>query len=322
MIPNYWNDPNVIRVNDKKEKSYFIPFDKKDELMSNREKSSRFFLLNGIWNFKYFDTVQDVEDDFYNQTDFSSWDKTQVPSMWQTNGYGSCAYVSSPYPMMFVPPYVSQKNPAGIYSLEFDVSLKEKREYDIVFEGVDSCLYLWINGMFVGYSEVSHCEKVFDVTSVLKNGKNILTCCVLKRCTGTYFEDQDKIRLNGIFRDVYILERDEIHIYDIFLKSDFTDENVKINCDIELNKGEKEVFAELFSEKGELLCSKSVLINSKGAFSFEILDAKMWSAETPYLYSFVFKCGDEKICKKFGVRNVEIENGIFKINGKKRFYKN
>ncbi len=316
MIPNYWNDPNVIRFNDKKEKSYLIPFDKKEEVINRREKSNRFILLNGDWNFKYFDTVQDINYEFYNQSDFSTWDNIQVPSMWQTNGYGSFAYVSSPYPMMFVPPYVPQKNPAGIYSLEFDIVLKEKREYDIVFEGVDSCIYLWINGTFVGYSEVSHCEKVFDITSLLKNGKNILTCCVLKRCTGTYFEDQDKIRLNGIFRDVYILERDDVHIYDIFIKTDFTGTNVKVSCELELNKGEKEVFVELFSEKGELLSSKKEFISLKGSFSFEISDAKMWSAETPYLYSFVFKCGNEYICKKFGVRNVEIENGIFKINGK------
>lgn len=317
IIPEYWNDPNIIHLNDKKPKSYFIPFSIKENIFDlKREESDRLTLLNGLWNFKYFDTVQDITEEFYYEKEFSSWDKMNIPGMWQTNGYGTYAYVSSPYPMMFRPPYIPQNNPAAIYSYEFDFLIKNDKEYDIVFEGVDSCLYLWINGYFVGYSEVSHCEKVFDITKYLVNGKNILYCCVLKRCTGTYFEDQDKIRLNGIFRDVYILERDDSHIFDLFIKSEICENSTILSCDIELNKGEKDVFIELFDSEHKLLDNKAVFVSEKGRVSFEIDEPVLWSAEKPYLYSLVIKCGEEYICKKVGIRKAEIVDGIFMFNGK------
>ncbi len=317
-IPKYWNDAKTISINMKKPKSYFIPFsDKEDVFYKKREESDRFTLLNDNWNFKYFNTVQDIDYKFYDPDDITQMDTIPVPGMWQTNGYGTYAYVSSPYPMMYNPPFVPQTNPAGIYKYCFDFSKKDNKEYDIVFEGVDSCLYVWLNGEFIGYGEVSHCEKVFDITKFLINGTNNLACCVLKRCTGTYLEDQDKIRLTGIFRDVYILERDEIHIYDIFTKTSIGDDTATITSEIQLNGDFKaDVFAELYSPENKLIAEKRAEIASKGVVSFEVTNPLLWSSEFPHLYTLVFKYGSEFIKQKVGIRTVEIENGIFKINKK------
>ena len=311
-IPHYWNEPEVISVNTKKPKSYFIPFDKSDEACTRREDSSRFTLLNDTWRFRYYETVQDLEDDFCNLTDLS-WDEISVPGMWQTNGYDVAAYVSSPYPFMFDPPYVPERNPLGLYSYTFDFVRKENKEYDIVFEGVDSCLYLYLNGSFVGYSEVSHNEKVFDVTDCLVDGKNTIYACVLKRCTGSYFEDQDKIRMNGIFRDVYILERDAIHIYDLFIKSTLS----AISCDITLNTGVACVDAMIYAPDGEKLAERLVEVSKSTSTTFDIADPILWSSESPSLYTIILKCGDEVINVKRGLCDAKIENGVFKFNGKK-----
>ncbi len=312
-IPGYWNEPNVYNVNSKKPKAYFIPFSDKKRINEQRESSDRFFLLNDCWNFKYFDTIQDFDGVFDN----ISWDKISVPGMWQLNGYGTYAYISSPYPFMYNPPYVPQNNPAGIYKYEFDFKKQENKEYDIVFEGVDSCIYVWVNGDFIGYSEVSHCEKVFDITENLHNGKNILYCCVLKRCTGSYLEDQDKIRLNGIFRDVYILERDNVHIYDIFTKTEVNASSAIITAEIELNTvSDEKVFVQLYSPDNVLLCEKEIAVSSKEIISFDVINPLLWSAEKPYLYKLIFNCNEEYIKQNIGIRNVEICDGIFKINNK------
>jgi beta-galactosidase len=318
IIPEYWNDLNVIHLNSFSPKAYFIPFsDKGSCIKSSREASERFKLLNGEWYFKYFDTVQDIVDPFYLEHDFSSWDKQIIPGMWQTNGYGTYAYVSSPYPMIFNPPYVPKRNPAAVYAKEFNIEIKKDKEYHIVFEGVDSCLYLWVNGHFVGYSEVSHNEKVFDITEQLNTGNNLLFACVLKRCTGTYFEDQDKIRLNGIFRDVYILERDNVHISDIFIDSDVKEDSAIVRCELKLNKGDANVYAELCLSDGTLIEAKKAFISSEAVISFEINDPVLWSAEKPYLYNLIIRCNDEYILQRVGIRDVSIRNGIFEINGQK-----
>ena len=96
------------------------------------------------------------------------------------------------------------------------------------FEGVDSCFYVWINGKYVGYSQVSHATSEFDVTEVLVNGENTLAVLVLKWCDGTYLEDQDKFRMSGIFRDVYLLNRPANVVYDYFTTTEIQEDQAVI----------------------------------------------------------------------------------------------
>ena len=287
VIPRYWDDLKKIHVKELSPKSYFIPFQNQDTAQKNRREDSAYFtLLNGNWSFCYYDSVLDIEENFFNKPT-EKMDKIPVPGMWQTNGYDKAAYISSPYPFPFAPPKVPEKNPAGVYIREFDFFPDKQKRYTLVFEGVDSCLYLWVNGQFSGYSEVSHCESVFDITDFLICGKNRVTVVVLKWCNGSYFEDQDKIRMTGIFRDVYLLTRDKTHIFDLFLQPEMDQklQNGTLFCDITLSGGNAEAELILLSPKGEYIEMQKIFIEQTGRVQFHVPSPALWSAEKPLLYS-------------------------------------
>lgn len=318
VIPRYWDDLKKIHVKELSPKSYFIPFQNQDTAQKNRREDSAYFtLLNGNWSFCYYDSVLDIEENFFNKPT-EKMDKIPVPGMWQTNGYDKAAYISSPYPFPFAPPKVPEKNPAGVYIREFDFFPDKQKRYTLVFEGVDSCLYLWVNGQFSGYSEVSHCESVFDITDFLICGKNRVTVVVLKWCNGSYFEDQDKIRMTGIFRDVYLLTRDKTHIFDLFLQPEMDQklQNGTLFCDITLSGGNAEAELILLSPKGEYIEMQKIFIEQTGRVQFHVPSPALWSAEKPLLYSLLIRCGTETICKKVGFRRIEIQNSVFLLNGK------
>ncbi|SUB27548.1 glycosyl hydrolase family 2 [Avibacterium gallinarum] len=157
-----------------------------------------------------------------------------VPSTWQTQGYDQHQYTNVNYPFPFDPPYVPQENPCGLYHRTFDFQPNANKRYLINFEGVDSCLFLYVNQQFIGYSQVSHCTAEFDLTDYLQQGENHLTALVLKWCDGSYLEDQDKFRMSGIFRDVYILEREQNYLQDFFIKTTLSEDlkSAVVNLDI------------------------------------------------------------------------------------------
>jgi beta-galactosidase len=253
-IEKYWEDLNVLQVNRQAPRAYYIPYADADAALSKKRGGSPFYqTLNGGWKFRYHESVKNVEDGFYREDlDTSSWDNILVPSCWQVKGYDRCHYTNVNYPFPCDPPYVPNENPAGTYARDFNVSdcWEGKSKY-IVFEGVNSCLYLWINGVFAGYSQGSRVPAEFDITPYIKRGKNRIAVMVLKWCDGTYLEDQDLWRFSGIFRDVYLLARDEAHIRDIFarqeLGKDF--ESAVIDCELETT-GSCEVRAELKDQEG------------------------------------------------------------------------
>ena len=182
----FYEDLDNISINRLPQRSYYIP-----------ENEGAYTLLNGRWRFHYFDSETDVTDSI------SGWDEISVPSCWQTLGYEDPNYTNVNYPYPVDPPFVPDRNPAGIYEREFDVENAGNQTY-IVFEGVSSCVFLYINGEFAGYSQGSHLQAEFDVTPFVKKGVNTLRAKVLKWCSGSYLEDQDFFRFNGIFRDVYM----------------------------------------------------------------------------------------------------------------------
>ena len=145
------------------------------------------------------------------------------------HGFDDHQYTNIRYPFPFDPPYVPQHNPCGAYIHTFDYN----RDPDaplahLNFEGVDSCFYVWLNGQYVGYSQVSHSTSEFDVTPYLLEGSNKLAVLVLKWCDGSYLEDQDKFRMSGIFRDVYLLKRPEQRIEDYVITTSLTDGEAQI----------------------------------------------------------------------------------------------
>ncbi|MBQ2939618.1 MAG: DUF4981 domain-containing protein [Clostridia bacterium] len=318
ILPRYWDDPSIFRLNEKADTAYLIPYSTAKAAAANqRENSAYFTLLNDNWKFRYLPSVHQVTEPFF-QTDFevSGWDEIPVPGMWQTNGYDRCQYLTSPYPFIFDPPHVPEQNPAGLYVYDFDFKPTAGKRYEIVFEGVDSCLYLWLNGEFVGYGQVSHNQSAFDITDRLVSGKNRLAAAVLKWCDGSYLEDQDKIRMSGIFRDVYILEREEACLTDLFFRKSLAADRSAATLTCEMTfRGPQTVELMLLAPSGAPLATRKAEVEGEKTFRFKVAEPMLWSAETPSLYTLEIRCGKEYFCKKIGFSEIGVQDGVVYFNG-------
>lgn len=301
-------DPQQLHVNTLEKYCYFIPFGADEDPFADRENSSRFELLNGEWDFRYYDSIIDMEDDFIS-VPFDR--KIPVPSNWQLHGYDKPQYTNVCYPIPYDPPFVPDDIPVGVYSRSYNYT-PDGLDRILVFEGADSCIYLYLNGEFVGYSQVSHSTSEFDITPFLHEGDNNITAAVLKWCDGTYLEDQDKFRLSGIFRDVYVLSRPKKRLENYIIRTDISDDNASARlvftpngCDVNAKLADMNgnIIAEFFAKDGETV-------------SADIYSPSLWSAEKPYLYSMTISAGDELIGEKIGFRKVCTQNGVVKINGK------
>ena len=202
-----WQNPQILHKNREKERAYFIPFQSEEAALhfhDHRGGSSYFTLLNGDWAFRYFERYIDVPEDLFEQNaDLDEWDKMPVPLNWQMAGYDSHQYTNFAYPYPVDPPFVPDENPAGVYARDFTLAKAwAQRDTFMVFEGVNACFYLYVNGSCAGYSQGSHLQSEFNITRYCVPGKNRITVKVLKWCAGSYLEDQDFYRLSGIFRDV------------------------------------------------------------------------------------------------------------------------
>lgn len=304
----YHEDPERLHMNTLPQHAYFIPFIVGQDPYKEREESQLFELLNGEWRFKYYDSIIDLDDDFISM-DFT--EKLKVPANWQLYGYDKPQYTNVKYPITYDPPYVPDDNPVGIYQREY-VYKEDGRDRILGFEGVDSCLYLYINEQFVGYSQVSHGTSEFDITPYLVEGSNQITVAVLKWCDGTYLEDQDKFRLSGIFRDVYVLSREKERVTDYFVKTILNKDYQQAELQITVSGADAE--AELRDEKGQLVSS---FLAQKDITKKVVIDhPQLWSAEMPVLYDLTLQSGNEVIGEKVGFREICIDNGVIKVNGK------
>ena len=183
IVPRYYEDLSVLHENTMPARAYFIPASKRmDNLVEHREESDRMQLLNGTWKFQYFNSIYDVQEPFFEKDyDTENFDEIQVPSVWQMAGYDTHQYTNIRYPFPFDPPYVRQDIPCGTYVHTFVYHKDENAPKAFLnFEGVDSCFYVWINGSYVGYSQVSHMTSEFDVTDVLQDGTNTVAVLVMK----------------------------------------------------------------------------------------------------------------------------------------------
>ena len=313
IVPRYYEDLNILHENTMPARAYYIPASKRmDDFVENRKGSDRIQFLNGIWKFKYFESIYDVEEEFFKQGfDVSEYVDMEVPGVWQNEGYDNHQYTNIKYPFPFDPPYVPQDIPCGAYVYNFEYKEDEKAKKAFLnFEGVDSCFYLWINGSYVGYSQVVHATSEFDITDVLKNGKNTIAVLVLKWCDGSYLEDQDKFRMSGIFRDVYILKRPQAYIRDYRVNTD----GGKLKFDIELTDPVG-VKITLEDKAGNIIAKGE--IDKTGSIEFEVSDPILWNTENPYLYTLVLETEEETIVEYVGFRTVEIIDRVLYFNKQK-----
>lgn len=285
--------------------------------------------LNGIWDFSYCNT--------------SNGTKIQVPGHMELQGYGEPQYVNTMYPWdgreNLEPGEIPKEfNPFGIYkkNIEIPKDWKERPVY-ISFQGVESSLELYCNGKFVGYSEDSFTPSEFDLTKYLKSTNNEIMVKVYKWCSGSWLEDQDFWRLSGIFRDVYLYSVPDVHIEDMFITSDLTNnfKNATVKNILKIQSYKEAVVdiqMELLYKTDSILKveEKNIKVDRelKIAISEKFQNPKLWSAEKPNLYDIKVTIIDsesgkliEECYQKFGFRKFEISDKIMKINGERIVFK-
>ncbi|OIK16536.1 beta-galactosidase [Bacillus sp. MUM 116] len=334
---NWLSDVNVFAVNRLPAHSDHNYYENVEEARSAAPMAMRHD-LNGNWKFYYAVNPAARPEPFYMQDfDCSGWSDITVPGHIQLQGYGKPQYVNTMYPWdghnEIRPPEVPMDdNPVGSYVKMFHLpdAMKNKPVF-ISFQGVESAFYLWLNGKFVGYSEDSFTPAEFELTPFLKEGENKLALEVYQRSTGSWLEDQDFWRFSGIFRDVYLYTVPEIHIQDLFVRTELDKAFSKgqLTADLKfLSALPAKIIAELYDANDSLAASvEGSLAGDKGSFSIPLDTPKLWSAENPFLYKLLIHVFNEQgqlvevIPQKVGFRRFELVDKIMHLNGKRIVFK-
>lgn len=300
----FHEDPNILHVGTEENRCYYIPF--------RKDPKDRMIMLSGSdWDFKWYQNYLEVPQSFTTGcTD--GFGRISVPSCVNMLGYEPHQYANVRGPIPFDPPFVPQENPCGAYVKRFTLHKGIERYY-LIFEGVDSCFYLWVNDQIAGYSQVSHSTSEFDITDKLKDGENVISILVFKWCDGTYLEDQDKLRMSGNFRDVYMLRRPDNHIHDYHVKVTMEENFSRATLEVKLfRRGNPQtVKYRLIAPDGSMVSKEQ----TKDNFTINVNQPLLWNAETPYLYRLVLEIPEETIEQEVGFRKVEIRDGVLYFNG-------
>ncbi|MFI3255361.1 MAG: glycoside hydrolase family 2 TIM barrel-domain containing protein [Eubacteriales bacterium] len=301
-LNKYFEDFSTNHVGTLENRAYYLPTNNKGEVLQQ-------LLSSNDWKFKLYPDYIAVPEDF-SAGAWENYDTVPVPMCWNCLGYEKYQYCNVDGPIPFDPPYVPDQNTCGAYGKSFFLEQEDlSKDLHLNFEGIDSCFYLWLNGQFIGYSQVSHSTSEFDITKYAKEGENHLSVLVLKWCDGTYLEDQDKFRMSGIFRDVYILKREKNRIVDYTVNTDIAEGVGKISVSFETAGDKKEYEISLVDGSGTVIETQKTYDKAE----FLLQTPLLWTAETPNLYTILFK-GEETISQIVGIKKVEIKNSIFYIN--------
>lgn len=345
-----WEDETVNAINKEKARNTYMPYADFEQAMAENWNASPYYLnLNGSWKFSWVKHPDMRPKDFYRDGfDVSYWDNIEVPSCWQMKGYGIPIYTNVTYPHAANPPYIMDAvpanytkneypNPVGSYFREFEVPAEfSGRRTFIHFAGVESAMYLWVNGKKVGYSEDSRLPAEFDLTNYIKPGTNRVAVEVYQWSDGSYLEDQDFWRMSGIYRDVYLYSVPQLFLRDYWLKSDLNADFTQAEFTVETSfvnygaKGNHLLEVYLLAENESPETAKPMItyqINATSKPKTPVLKAsinhpRLWSAETPYLYKalLVTKDASGKTMmvqrSDFGFRKIEIRDQQLWINGK------
>lgn len=331
FIPPYFEDPTTLHVGCEPDRAYFIPASRPmDTTLDRREDSDRFRLLSGDWQFRYYPSIHDLDaevaaaqsvfepafmDVAFNPDD--TYDTIPVPSTWQMHGYDHHQYTNIRYPFPFDPPFVPHDNPCAVYRRTFDYEADPAAPRVLLdFEGVDSCFYVWVNGELAGYSQVSHSTSEFDITDLVEDGENTLVVLVLKWCDGSYLEDQDKLRMSGIFRDVYLLLRPERAFRDYAVTDavDFTDPaDPGARIDVDFAAGDRglpdAIAVSILDADGSIVARADAAADGSAHTArahLAIDHVQLWNPERPYCYRLVIETPDEAVTSLLTVSDLRV----------------
>ncbi|WP_394145223.1 beta-galactosidase subunit alpha [Vibrio atypicus] len=330
---NNWENFLHLHENRLAPRAYFFSYDSvKTAQTFQRELSSHFMLLSGQWNFNFFTNPMLVPEEFYSQK-MDQWGQITVPNMWQMEGHGDLQYTDEGFPFPIDVPFVPSDNPTGAYQRTFTLGENWNNKQTIIkFDGVETYFEVYVNGEYVGFSKGSRLTAEFDISPFVQQGDNLLSVRVMQWADSTYIEDQDMWWTAGIFRDVYLVGKEQVHVQDFTVRTDFADDYVAatLSCQVELENltnlqasGYALEYALL--DKGQVVakgsCDNLTIDDSAQArFDIEMANPTHWTAENPYLYQLVITLKDnlgktlEVIPQRVGFRDIKVRDGLFYIN--------
>ena len=360
----YWEDETIFAENKEPAVATYMPYESEQAMLADKAYyktpwttpvNNRYLSLNGTWRFHFVSDPSQRPMDFWKEGyDVSAWDTIPVPSNWEMQGYDRPIYANVEYPHSNTPPYIKARpgfndgganygiNPVGSYVRTFQVPDNwDGRRTLIHFGGIYSAAFVWLNGQYVGYTQGANNVAEFDLTDFLHKGENTLAVQVFRWSDGSYLECQDMFRMSGIFRDVYLYNVPQLSIRDHYFTTELRNNYQEATLNIALTfgskgepqEGKKTVEVSLYHPNGTLMDKATVEPvfyrhgTTECGMKFNLKQPKLWSAETPNLYTVHVvqkdEMGNEEMAfsDKVGFRSVEIRNSLVYINGKRVFFK-
>ena len=360
----YWEDETIFAENKEPAVATYMPYESEQAMLADKAYyktpwttpvNNRYLSLNGTWRFHFVSEPSQRPMDFWKEGyDVSAWDTIPVPSNWEMQGYDRPIYANVEYPHSNTPPYIKARpgfndgganygiNPVGSYVRTFQIPDNwDGRRTLIHFGGIYSAAFVWLNGQYVGYTQGANNVAEFDLTDFLHKGENTLAVQVFRWSDGSYLECQDMFRMSGIFRDVYLYNVPQLSIRDHYFTTELRNNYQEATLNIALTfgskgepqEGKKTVEVSLYHPNGTLMDKATVEPvfyrhgTTECGMKFNLKQPKLWSAETPNLYTVHVvqkdEMGNEEMAfsDKVGFRSVEIRNSLVYINGKRVFFK-
>jgi len=339
--PEPWQDHQVFAINKLPPRSTMFSFSSTAAALANQPQHSPNYLsLNGYWQFNWQAQPGDAPKGFEKPTfDDSGWAQLKVPGNWEVQGYGYPIYLDERYPFDAKWPAAPNKdNAVGSYRRHFTLPQHwAERQVFLHLGAVNASLEVWVNGKYLGYSEGSKTPAEFDISKHLQAGENLIAMQVRRWTDASYLESQDMIRMTGIERDVFLYATPKQHIFDLFAKPELDSSLQQGTLKLELalknhtkNQAKLQLQYQLLdpAKDQQQLLQGTADVNLKAEASQQVqlqgtLNApKLWSAETPHLYSLLVSLKNEKgellesIRQDIGFRRVEIKNGQLLVNNK------
>ncbi|HIF9274046.1 TPA: beta-galactosidase subunit alpha [Photobacterium damselae] len=330
---NNWENFLHLHENRMAPRAYFFSYDSVQSAKSfQRELSNRFMLLSGQWTFNFFTNPLLVPEEFYSQK-MTDWGLITVPNMWQMEGHGDLQYTDEGFPFPIDVPFVPTDNPTGAYQRTFTLGEQWNDKQTIIkFDGVETYFELYVNGQYVGFSKGSRLTAEFDISAYVQQGENLLSVRVMQWADSTYIEDQDMWWTAGIFRDVYLVGKEAVHVQDFTVRTDFADDyqSATLSCSVELENLTHAVatgyqleysLQDNGVEVAQGNCSiDDIDANRQVQFAIDMNNPQQWNAENPYLYQLFITLKNsqgqilEVIPQRVGFRDIKVRDGLFYIN--------
>ncbi|BAX52573.1 Evolved beta-galactosidase subunit alpha [Photobacterium damselae subsp. piscicida] len=330
---NNWENFLHLHENRMAPRAYFFSYDSVQSAKSfQRELSNRFMLLSGQWTFNFFTNPLLVPEEFYSQK-MTDWGHITVPNMWQMEGHGDLQYTDEGFPFPIDVPFVPTDNPTGAYQRTFTLGEQWNDKQTIIkFDGVETYFELYVNGQYVGFSKGSRLTAEFDISAYVQQGENLLSVRVMQWADSTYIEDQDMWWTAGIFRDVYLVGKEAVHVQDFTVRTDFADDyqSATLSCSVELENLTHAVatgyqleysLQDNGVEVAQGNCSiDDIDANCQVQFAIDMNNPQQWNAENPYLYQLFITLKNsqgqilEVIPQRVGFRDIKVRDGLFYIN--------